>query len=86
MTSFMEMANHGQNQNKPCVQSQSWPCVKFANRGKPEVVEVVDLSDESNLIIMGDSPLDAEIAAKLDAIQLPNIVSDNSLDELRAAL
>ena len=47
---------------------------------------LVDVSDYSNIIIMGNSQIDTEIAAKLDAIQLPSIVNDNGLDELWSTL
>ena len=49
-------------------------------------MEEIDLSDDSNHIIMGDSPLATKIASKPDAVQLTSIVSYTSLDKLSAAL
>ena len=79
----MDLANPQQNENKPLAQSPSQPHVKFANKIK---LEVVNITDDSKTIVMGNSQAATQIAAKLDIIRLPRICHDNSLDELLTAV
>ena len=72
-----------QTKNSPCDRKLSKP--QFAKQGQDEAAKVAK-HDEANIIIMGDSQLATEIAARLDANLIPSIARDNHCELLERAL
>ena len=62
----------------------SKPQVKFSKQGQEEATKVAK-HDEANIIIMGDSQLATEIAARLDANLIPSIARNNHRELLERA-
>ena len=72
------------DKNNTGGRKQSKPKVKFAKQSKEQAPRVVD--DEANIIIMGDSQLATDIAARLDAKLIASVAHDNYFEQLRPSL